>query len=543
MILRQLLISFAACPFAVTLTAAPIAGQRVPVGDPLEDYVRLLQVAGRADLAPLSIRPLSLDRVLRSIGTEQRHPWQSRYSPTGEDALGAWYGIPDPAVRAYWNSHHPVRRADGAVWQGKGGTLELAAGVTLGYGPVTATLYPSFIVTQNSEFEIVDVPTGLGISAYGDPWYGGTIDNPQRFGADGFSTFDLGQSSLWLDHGVLALGGGTENLWWGPAVRNGIVMSNNAPGFPHAFLGTSRPTDIAIGKVEVQWMWGRLAESEYFDSDADNDGRYVTGLVFDFEPDPLPGLFLGGSRLFYQVIPPTGLDFSELFLVFQGVTKDSQSTPENPSGNDERDQLITLFARWVFPESGLEAYAEWARNDHARDLRDFLLQPGHAEGYTVGFQKVFDLASANLLRVRAEATHLELSKTLLDRPTPTYYVHGIVRQGYTHRGQVVGASIGPGGNSQYLGIDLFTEWGKVGGFFLREVHNNDAYFSLRQQGALGVRQNDVEMTLGATARVFLPAVDLSATLALGRELNRYFVSRNDATNLHVDVSLRWHWGQ
>ncbi|MHC4094150.1 MAG: hypothetical protein ACYSVY_28390, partial [Planctomycetota bacterium] len=167
----------AALQFAVVLTAAPLAGQRVPVGDPLEDYIRLLQVAGRVNPAPLSIRPLSLVQVLRSIGAE-RHPWEDRYGPAREDAQGLRYHLPDAEVGAYWNSHHPVQRADGAVWQGKGGTLELAAGATVGYGPVTATFYPSLIVTQNSDFEIMDVPPSDGISPYGDPWYGGKIDNP-----------------------------------------------------------------------------------------------------------------------------------------------------------------------------------------------------------------------------------------------------------------------------------------------------------------------------------------------------------------------------
>lgn len=152
MILRQFPVKLAALLFSVTLSAAPVVGQRVPVGDPLEDYIRVLQAVGRADPAPLSIRPLSLDRVLRSIRTEA-HPWQNRYSSTREDPQGVWYVLPEPEARAYWNSDHPVVRADGAVWQGKGGTFELAA-----------------------------VPTGASISAFGDPWYGGAIDRPQRFG-------------------------------------------------------------------------------------------------------------------------------------------------------------------------------------------------------------------------------------------------------------------------------------------------------------------------------------------------------------------------
>ena len=180
MILRQFPVTLAALLFSVTLSAAPVVGQRVPVGDPLEDYIRVLQATDRADLAPLSIRPLSLDRV-RSMGTEHVHPW-NRYSSTREDPQGVWYVLPEPEARTYWNSDHPVVRADGAVWQGKGGTFELAARATVGYGPVTVALHPSFILNQNDEFEIAAVPTGASISAFGGPWYGGAIDRPQRFG-------------------------------------------------------------------------------------------------------------------------------------------------------------------------------------------------------------------------------------------------------------------------------------------------------------------------------------------------------------------------
>ena len=37
----------------------------------------------------------------------------------------------------------------------------------------------------------------------------------------------------------------------------------------------------------------------------------------------------------------------------------------------------------------------------------------------------------------------------------TYYIHGIVNQGYTHQGQLVGASIGPGANSNFISLDFF----------------------------------------------------------------------------------------
>ena len=80
-------------------------------------------------------------------------------------------------------------------------------------------------------------------------------------------------------------------------------------------------------------------------------------------PKPFPGLYLGASRLFYRYTPQGGLSFGEYLLVFQGPTKRSQTTPTNPLGDDVRDQMFSLFARWLFPESGFEAYVEWAKND------------------------------------------------------------------------------------------------------------------------------------------------------------------------------------
>src|SRR3982750_897925 len=35
------------------------------------------------------------------------------------------------------------------------------------------------------------------------------------------------------------------------------------------------------------------------------------------------------------------------------------------------DQLFSLFARWVFPENGFEAYAEWGRAEFPISMRDY----------------------------------------------------------------------------------------------------------------------------------------------------------------------------
>jgi hypothetical protein len=340
--------------------------------------------------------------------------------------------------------------------------------------------------------------------------------------------------------GPLSVVASNESMWWGPGIDNAIVMSNNAAGFPHVSLGTSRLLNIGIGKIEASWIWGRLSESPYFDSADTNNTRFITGIVADLELDVLPGLYVGATRLFYEAMPPAGLDLGEYFIVFQGLFKASQQAADNPSGNDLRDQFISLFARWVLPASGFETYVEWARNDHSQDLRDFLVQPEHSQSYTLGFQKVMLTGGGGIVRMRAELSNLERSTTIRDgRSTPRFYIHHLVRQGYTHRGQLIGAGIGPGGRSQHFALDLFRSWGSVGLFTRREVNDNEAYYNLRAQDLLEIRQNDVEIYVGLAGRWLGSRYIVGGELALGRELNRYFIDHNDHTNVHAQVYLRW----
>ena len=136
-------------------------------------------------------------------------------------------------------------------------------------------------------------------------------------------------------------------------------------------------------------------------------------------------------------------------------------------------------------------------------------------------------------------THLEQSKTVILRATPTYYTHHIVRQGYTQRGQVVGAGIGPGSNSQYLGADLFGSWGRIGGFFERRVFDNDALFAI-----VGTSRNfslhDVGLTFGGRSEWFVGDFTAGAGLSYSRELNRYYIFKNDVNNWRGQFSLQWN---
>jgi hypothetical protein len=224
--------------------------------------------------------------------------------------------------------------------------------------------------------------------------------------------------------------------------------------------------------------------------------------------------------------------------VFSGVRKKAMITPSNPTGDDPHDQLASLFGRWVLANSGFEVYWEWARNDHSWDVRDYLLEPEHSQAYTLGLQKAIELSGRRLVALRAELTHLEADNTFQVRTRGTYYQHAPVVQGYTHEGQILGAGVGPGGNAQFVGVDLYAPWGRGGVYVERQVHDNDAFYNWTAVDPETYRSHDVSLHLGAHVLRFAGDFELGAGLVLTREFNRYFFGP-DLSNVKLSLSARW----
>ncbi len=527
--------SLAAAVCALGMCASASA-QSLPVGEPHEDYLRILQILGQADAGSFTIRPLTSEGAL-ILGAS--HPWSARLQPASPGSSSAVsLTLIEPRLRAFANSRFPFGQNDGALWQGKGLTSALDLGATARWSGLTVTLNPTLLYTQNRSFELAPV-TVLGMPEYAYAWR--KIDMPQRFGPEPFWAIDPGQSEIRLEGRGAALGVSTANLWWGPAIRNAIIMSNNAAGFPHAFLGTDGQIDTGIGGFEARWIWGRLGQSDWFDPALADTDRFVTGIVATYAPSFLDGLSLGLTRVFYAWVPDGGLAFGDYFAVLQGLRKKALVSPQNPTGDDEHDQLLSLFGRWVLPESGFEVYWEWARNDHSWELRDFLLEPEHSQAYTLGLQRASELSGDRILALRAELTHLEADPTFQVRGRGTYYAHGIVTQGYTQKGQIIGAGIGPGGDSQHLGADLYAPWGRAGVYVERQVHDNDAYYDWALANGQGYCCHNVSFNLGTQALVFLDDFDLGGGFIVTREFNRYFFGK-DLWNLNLSLSARWRRG-
>jgi len=496
--------------------AAPLAGEAEPatcepaavldaygLGSPGDELARMAAVAGSAPLRPdLVRRPADRSTTLCAGGPALPMGWRTTAAPAGGLAL-----VPG-TLTLFGNTSYPHDFNDGALWQGKGVATQLAGGVAFRTGVFSAAIAPSIAWQQNAAFRTV--PTGrTGPLEYMDPWYGNGLDMPQRFGHDPFWTLSPGQSYLRLDHAGFALGVSTENMWWGPAVRNSILMSNTAAGFPHAFAGTGRPVEIGIGRLEAQAYMGRLDRSKYF---PDRSHPYFYALVVDYEPRWVPGLFLGAAYV----------NLRSCACLSGGV---------DPNG------LVSAFGRWVFPEAGFEVYGEWAREDWAANFADLMREPDHAQAFTIGLQRVW-VASGRWVRVRAEATDLAPLRPPRDwRPGPVmYYIHG-GNLSYTNGGQLIGAAIGPGGSSQYLGVDVLTPSGWYGGYLERIRRHEDVYlYSLGGPPAL----NDVELTAGVRHVRSFETLDLAVELAFSYRYSRDFVA-GIQTNARLAVELAF-WG-
>jgi hypothetical protein len=374
-------------------------------------------------------------------------------------------------LRIIGNSGYPRDWNDGVQWGGSGLSTAVTAGALLRWGPIEAAVAPVFTAVQNSSFKTVDYPDPA-YSRFIDRWRGRFIDLPQRFGIDSHYAISSGQSFLRLNASGVRAGFSTENLAWGPARRNPLLLSGTSEGFAHVFVESARPRDVWIGDAEFQILVGRLSESDYFDYNPDNDHRALSGLVLTLRPRGLLGLYVGAARLHSQMWNGDTPAGDILIGPFAGLDADSAGQPRDM-------RLFSLFLRWAASPGGLEVYGEWARQDTWKPWVRLFNAVDAPQAYSLGLQKVVRRGD-NALRLSAEFSHLSdaLAHADVGRWLTTFYASPYVVQGHTHRGQLLGAPIGPGSESQFLGGDLFWSQGKSSLSVERVRYDDDAYYSV-----------------------------------------------------------------
>jgi hypothetical protein len=477
----------------------------ITIGSPAEDSLRLDQLLGRASTAGFLIRePWILTPPLPA----------SELSPVRVQML-------NPEARWVYNSDIPFSINQGALWAGRGANLLAMFGMRIGGGPVVLTLAPEVAHQQNLDFQTI--PPGTDeLNVFASPWHTRpeSLDQPQRFGDRSFRTVFLGQSSLVIRNEQLAGGISTANQWWGPGQNTALVLSNNAPGIPHAFVRTASPFRTRFGALEAKYMLGLLRESEYFDDDPENDHRSISGIALTFQPRLEPDLSIGFARTVYAPIARPGKLPTRLLDAFGKVGQPNDRPLQDPEAEPGPDQIFSLFGRWVFPDNGAEIYAEWARSEAPRSLRDFLEAPHHTQGYTLGLQWARPAFRDGIVRIQGEGSFLEASTSFRYRRVIGFYKSRPVPQGYAHHGRVIGAATSTGSSSQWLATDYIRPTWQIGLNAGRIRWDNDAFFAV-QDGFLPA-DHDVTVFGGLRGGVRLKHLETTAVLEYGTRMNFLF---------------------
>ena len=520
---------------------------------PAESYLRYLQTTGRVPLYPWSSRTFSPRELNRLVPVDSiDHPWRARFVNDTRTFGDVRYGIIDPSSSIRYNTTFAYGSNDGPIWAGRGLTSAVQAGFFVNWKWATLTVAPMSFRSENQTFDIVNNGRS-GNAAFGDPVFGG-IDRPQRFGDNAYTQVDPGQTTLRIDLPFVSAGASTANQVWGPGQDLPVLLGNNAAGFPHLFVGSSEPINIFIAKLHGKVIWGALRQSDfspvtgpdrYISRAEPGTRRFATGFVVVGQPRGFPGLEVGGARFFHSIWPQSGIPRSYYTKFLQGFIKknvapDRLADPRFPGGLDDTgisdNQLVSVFGRWVLPHSGFELHAEYGRDDHSYDLRDLTQEPDHARVYSLGARKVFQSRPGVVTAGRFELMNFQLPQLARYRGEGEVYVHGLIRQGHTYLGQMLGADVGVGtGAGNVVAVDRFTPTGRWTASWSRVVRRENGTYLLL--GVRSPRSIDVSHALGVDVTRFMKGFDVNAGLTLVHELNRDF--ERDATNVNALVGVRY----
>lgn len=481
--------------FIAIIFSVKVSGQSLPVGTPvLEDVFRRGQLLGKVNLsASFTSRPffptMSQEKLIISDTLSllfKEDELHSSASSKGKLEKLCFKLLPLTWKQQY-NSDHPEGLNDGVLIPARGYQTMVSGGFFAKYGWLSVQLRPELVYAANKAFSgFPDAhPDAIWETYYNQILR--FIDIPERFGESAYQKVFWGQSSIRLNYRSISFGISNENLWWGPGMKNALLMTNTAPGFKHFTLNTLKPIKTIIGSFEGQLIGGRLDGSGYPSIDTNrllqhgivyvpkpDDWRYLNGIVLSYQPRWLPGFFIGATRSFIIYKKVLGSGMTDYLPVITPMTK--KALGQETEDGKARDQLASVFMRWVAPESHMEIYMEYGREDHNYDLTDLILEPGHLRAYILGFRKLTPLKRPDeFIDIQLEFTELGKNSTTSIRAPGAggWYEHGQVVDGYTHQGQYLGAGIGTSSNMQSLNISWIKNMKRIGLEFKRVEHEEN----------------------------------------------------------------------
>lgn len=506
-------------------------------GDYTHEYFKLLSIKNEIQY-PIILYPSIITPYL-SDSTLKWDLWNGKFNLKAPTNKKKNFTILNPQINLLYATEYPAGLNDGAVWTAKGMNMSLIGGFIGNIGKLHFSFAPVVYYAQNKYFFVP--PNNFNKSEFSYPFQ--MIDWVQRYGNGPLYAFNLGQSELRFIHKNFTLGLSTANMNWGPSTQNPILISSNAGGIPRIDIGILKPVNTKIGKIEFRTFWGQLRESDYFDQNQDNNRRYITGFTFGYSPDFINGLNVSLNKVLYKRWRKNKNDvkFKDFFTIITNFyLQDDSNIVDGKVINDDYDQIASITVDWRFPSVGFEAYLEFAKNDFPGNWKDLLDLPGRSAAYTIGLLKTIDFDDGNIFKILYEHTSLSANQISKAYPggSPTYYVHGIVDQGYTQRGQIIGAGIGPGSNSDFLQLTLYYPKGLIGWHF-RRIRFNDDYLFPRFANT-NYAPTDHEISLGIHAVQHYKKFTISPEFIWNFRKNWYYRDITSVNNYQISFKTTYN---
>ncbi len=480
-----------------------------------------------------------IDENKRAAGIRTATSWSLTRAPT-DDARAAM--LTDSSPRPFRvaavlpellvtsQQSFPLPANDGPMWAGKGLSYSITGGIAVcgknaRWGAIIA---PTYWYAENAHFDLPDNPQFVpplrgDYSPWASPYHyiPRSLDVPRRFGNTALRNVDPGALALWFRTPRVEVGFTTEAEWWGPGQYNALLLSSQAAGFPRVYVRTSTPIRAA-GEIDIRYFLGGLTFSPYFFREKEDSSRSLAGLAVVWRPKFEKGLSLGLARL--VAAPRLGNGwFRQALDPLVPVGTPNALPYSDKTQNAGRDQLFSVFANWRLPEDGTEIWFEWARAELPNGLRDFVESPNHTQALTLGLQHIRPLAKSDWTwRVGAEFSQTNQSSTYRERPTGSWYTSRAVQGGFTQKGQVLGAMIGPGSVTQRLNLDFASPSKSFGLFAYRIKWDDDSFYTIPRPNGNGLCKHDVSLALGARGSARTPAGWFEATVTTQNRLNLYW---------------------
>tara|TARA_B100000886_G_scaffold338484_1_gene301439 strand:+ start:161 stop:1837 length:1677 start_codon:yes stop_codon:yes gene_type:complete len=540
-----------------------ITGQNINLNNDFNNQlIRYSNLANEIDTElSFNIRPLNLNSFSEVLENQYKTILSNTSGTIKIKTLGIDYFIE-------YNSHHPYNRNNGTMIPNRGYQHIISPGIFIKAGPLTIQLKPEHHFSENKEFD------GFWEGHYSVIWakrykLWNRIDMPERFGNTNHNKTTFGQSSIRLNWKSLSLGISNENLWWGPSLRNSIMMSNHAEGFKHITFNTIKPIKTFIGNFEWQVITGKLESSGFTPPRTDfeyagtklyvpkinqlsktDDWRFLQGFILSYSPKWIDGLSVGLIRWvqMYSALIEGKYYWIEnsrnYFPIFDSIFRKN-----NPLVDYEiqTNEAAGLFLKWNWKDSKAEIFAEFHFNDSKINLRDLLLDSDHSRAVTIGLQKVFNINKDNFL-FNWEWTQMEQSASRLIRNAGSWYEHYYVFDGYTNKGEVLGSSIGPGSNSHYFSLNRIRNQELIG-IGLEIVDNDNDFYHEAFASAEDFRRYWKDINLHLKYNKSFKHFNLSSNLVYIRSLNYqwelndfatpYYHPGRDVDNFHLSLKLTY----